>query len=160
MKEIWKEVLKGYYEVSNLGRVRRARPGWGTYVGRLLKLTPRKDGYISVSLPGRKTYGVHQLVAEAFIGPCPRGKEVNHKDTNKQNNDPSNLEYLTRSKNMKHAYRLGLCAPITRAKLTEEKVAKLRKLYKEGNFSQKELSKMFGLKSVWHIVSGRQWRHV
>jgi hypothetical protein len=44
----------------------------------------------------------HRLIAEAFIGKIPKGKEVNHKDMDKHNNHPSNLEYLTRSENQLH----------------------------------------------------------
>jgi len=36
--ERWVAVAKGYYEVSNLGRVRRVKPGRRTYVGKVLKI--------------------------------------------------------------------------------------------------------------------------
>lgn len=39
----------------------------------------------------------HVFVAEAFHGPRPIGYETHHRDENKHNNDPSNLEYLTKS---------------------------------------------------------------
>ena len=53
---------------------------------------------------------VHRLVAEAFIpNDDPDHKiEVNHKDGNKYNPDISNLEWVTKSENILHAFRTGL----------------------------------------------------
>lgn len=48
----------------------------------------------------------HRLVAETFIGRIPKGLEVNHKDGDKHNNNPINLEYMTRSENLYHYYRI------------------------------------------------------
>ena len=47
-----------------------------------------KDGKIS-------TIRIHQAVLKAFIGECPDGYEIHHKDGNKQNNRIENLEYIT-----------------------------------------------------------------
>lgn len=55
-----------------------------------------------------KNKRLHQLVAEAVYGPKPEGMTVNHKDGNKLNNHPSNLEYATHAENIEHATRLGL----------------------------------------------------
>lgn len=55
---------------------------------------------------------VHKIIAECFIWDRPDWFEINHKDWNKQNNIPSNLEYVTRSENIKHAYRLWLAKPV------------------------------------------------
>lgn len=48
----------------------------------------------------RKTYRLHRLVAEAFLGPCPKGLDVSHKDEDATNNIPDNLEYVTRKVNL------------------------------------------------------------
>lgn len=60
----------------------------------------------------KTVFRLHRLVAEHFIGdPLPKETDVNHKDGNKQNNSASNLEWCTRSENMKHAIRTGLFYP-------------------------------------------------
>lgn len=65
------------------------------------------NGYKAVQF-GQKRIGVHRLVAMAFI-PNPESKpQVNHKDGNKANNHVSNLEWVTGSENMVHAYNHGL----------------------------------------------------
>lgn len=58
-------------------------------------------GYKCVRL-NRKTFQVHQLVAKAFIGECPEGKQVDHIDRNRLNNDVSNLRYVTPSENSRN----------------------------------------------------------
>lgn len=102
--EEWRAIHGGYYEVSNLGNVRRAKPGIATFVGRPLFPIESGRGYDQVALSGltdRRAY-VHHLVAEAFLG--HRGKQiVNHKDGNKRNNASSNLEYVTARGNCLHA---------------------------------------------------------
>jgi hypothetical protein len=70
------------------------------------------SGYSVVTLRGdngvRRTFKVHRLVALLFVG-NPYGKpEVNHKDGVKTNNHHHNLEWVTRSENIKHAWRTGL----------------------------------------------------
>lgn len=68
-------------------------------------------GYRAVELcinNNRYTVGVHRLVALAFI-PNPENKpEVNHKDRNRSNNNVDNLEWVTQSENVAHAYRNGV----------------------------------------------------
>ena len=66
----------------------------------------------------REEYPVHRLVLEAW-GEVPehlrnidiKKLEGNHIDGDKTNNDISNLEWVTTSENIKHAYRIGLNKP-------------------------------------------------
>jgi len=120
MKEEWRKVVgfEDSYEVSNLGRVRSLPRVWFqspqkkhngdegrkyaySKKGQLLKPGIASTGYPSVVL-GRKagTKNVHQLVAEAFIGPCPEGMEVRHKDGGRTNSNADNLHYGSRLENI------------------------------------------------------------
>ncbi|AJA73008.1 TPA: HNH endonuclease [Mannheimia haemolytica] len=75
---------------------------------KILKPRPLKNGYLRVQLVdenGVKDYLIHRLVCETFHG-YP-DLHVNHKDRDKTNNRPENLEWCTRSENMLHCSRLG-----------------------------------------------------
>jgi hypothetical protein len=52
-----------------------------------------ENGFMVVNVDGEK-YFVHDLVASAFLGPCPVGFKVRHKDGNGFNNKLENLEYV------------------------------------------------------------------
>lgn len=62
---------------------------------------------VAVGYP-QKMQLIHVLVTVAFLGDCPNGKEVNHKNGDKSDNRLTNLEYVTHSENMKHAFASGL----------------------------------------------------
>lgn len=121
VNEIWKDVsgYEGYYQVSNLGRVRslprRVNAAYSAtklMSGKLLKPRYCKNGYYYVCLYGlgiQKNITVHSLVANAFLGDRPNGLDVNHIDGDKSNNSCTNLEYSSRSQNIRHALDTGLC---------------------------------------------------
>lgn len=51
---------------------------------------------------------VHKLIAEAFLPNPSKRTQVNHIDGNKGNYSVENLEWVTPSENMSHAYKTGL----------------------------------------------------
>ena len=109
MEEIWKDI-KGYegkYKVSNFGNVKSLLKK----KERILKKVNHPEGYYKVILynngkPQNKC--IHRLVAESFINNPENKSDVNHKDGNKHNNNVLNLEWNTRSENMKHAWNTGI----------------------------------------------------
>lgn len=110
--EEWKEI-PGFprYQASSLGHVRSCVSGeW-----RVLRVTPHsRTGYVMVSprVMGRNiTRSVHRLIALAFLGES-QGRDVNHINGNKHDNRLSNLEYLSRGDNHRHAYRTGIREPV------------------------------------------------
>ena len=76
------------------------------------ELTQRKTrfGYITVELGGQKNKKkqfLHRLIAETLI-PNPHNLEcVDHIDGNKTNNNPSNLQWITRGDNVRKAQQMG-----------------------------------------------------
>ena len=112
MQEIWIDIegYEGLYQVSNLGNIRSLNYN-RTGKTRTLKTCIKKD-YVVINLCKnnmKKNYQVHRLVAQAFIPNCENKTEVNHIDGNKENNAVDNLEWATRSENMQHAFKNGLC---------------------------------------------------
>ena len=81
---------------------------------------------------------VHRLVLEVFIGKCPRDKECNHKNGIRNDNRLSNLERVTHDENMK--------ARSWFSKITDRQVKKIRELYRTGEYSQTNLSKLFNVR--------------
>lgn len=102
--ERWQPVtgFEGLYDVSSSGRVRNARNL------RVLKPKSAGAGYSQVCLGAGNYRYVHRLVADAFH-PNPDGlPQVNHLDGDKRNNAAENLEWCSRSANLRHAYNAGL----------------------------------------------------
>lgn len=115
----WRPVVRyeGTYEVSRNGRVRRVGGASGAIIGRELRPILARDGHYQVLLyqgghhTRRRVY-VHTLILEAFVGPRPTPKSMcNHIDGCKTNNAAENLEWVTASENIRHAYQTGLRKP-------------------------------------------------
>ena len=113
-EEIWKDIpwYEWLYQVSNLWDIKSL---WKWLSNnskiRILKKSIEWWWYFFVKLYKEyipKNYKIHRAVALSFI-PNPNNlSQVNHKDWNKLNNNVSNLEWCTRSENIKHAFSIGL----------------------------------------------------
>lgn len=170
-KEEWRPIRAGY-EVSCFGRVRSlnrivpdGKGGSRFYRGRILKPMNR-GGYLRVRLPGGKYFGIHQLVAAAFIGPCPIGHEVNHKNTVKSDNDEENLEYLTSSQNQLHAiangcrsYPVGEKHPVSVA--TETQIIQAYNLVAGGMTTRAAAASVrLSASSIQQMIGGHTWKYL
>ena len=100
--EVWKDI-PGYepYQASNLGRIRNGKKGKTENCKKLgtpLKTRVTERGYeeLKLSINKQRVHMlVHRLVALAFI-PNPDNKQfVDHIDTNRLNNNVSNLRWTT-----------------------------------------------------------------
>lgn len=111
--ELWKDILtfKNMYQVSSLGRVKsldRLNSRNQKIKGQILRPGRSTQGYLQVGLwtGGKRTMkNIHQLVAECFMPPKPKGLLVLHGVNGKEDNSVSNLSYGTQSKNCFDKYR-------------------------------------------------------
>jgi len=97
-QEILKPIFGFPYSVSSFGRVQSNKSG------RWLKSYITRNGYEMIVLRKNNTsykFLVHRLVATAFRE-FIEGYDVNHIDNNKLNNHVNNLEWVTRSKNLRN----------------------------------------------------------
>lgn len=148
------------YQASDAGRLRSLNYKRSGLI-KIIKPAIDKKGYLCTMLQNDQgkynSWTVHKWIALTFHGPCPKGKEVNHKDGNKLNNKPDNLEYCTHKQNCQHAVDNGLWEIRVgelngMAKLTNEQVLRAREMKRtKGRFwGRNELAKEYGI-SAKHL---------
>lgn len=194
MNEIWKKHPYLSIEVSSLGKVRsidkvieyisQGQNRTRKTKGKLLKQQVDLDGYLKISYLGKF---IHKLVAETFLINYENKPVVNHIDGNKKNNNVNNLEWVTRSENDIHAFKIGLRSnkgkknpafgkyniknnyskptkdtgeSNNNSKITEKDVIWIRKNI--GNYTQKEMGEKFNINQsmVSSIIRRESWKHI
>jgi hypothetical protein len=117
-KEIWKDIsgYEGLYQASTLGNVRSVDRNViykngvvATHRGKILKPKMSGNDYLHLTPSkgnvAKKEY-VHRLIALTHCSNPNNLPFVNHKDGNKLNNCADNLEWVSRSENCIHSYRV------------------------------------------------------
>ena len=147
---------KNYY-ISENGDVFREN--------RKLKTRVTKFGYVQTWITeNSKTYYkfIHRLVAETFLEYKGDGYEINHINGNKIDNNISNLEWVKRADNIKHAwdnglYKKGELSP--NSKLKADDVYKIKDLKKQG-LSYNKIGKMYNVNhsTIRNICLGNNWK--
>ena len=159
MSEQWKPINE-FYDISDQGRVR----SWKGKEPRILKVGVSSNGYRNASIHiNKKMHNklVHKLVAKAFLGLSDL--QVNHKNGIKTDNRLENLEYVTQSENIVHAYKTGLMSPVQGekhgfSKLTEKQVVEI--FHAKG--ALKVIAKKYGVVAsiISLIKNKKRWVHV
>ena len=153
MEEIWKDVVgyEGYYQVSNLGRVRsldRIASNGRKIKGKILSTkvnTPPYYPRVSLSVNGKmKLVQVHRLVAQAFVyNPDPEHKtQVGHKDESRTNNRADNLEWVTPKENSN--------MPLHRERVSKANEAKVLSAETKSKLSLSQKGKYKGEKNPFY----------
>ena len=100
------DYIQGYenYKISSKGRVFSIRRN------KFLKPFKMSNGYLYIGLSGngiRTTHTVHRLVASTFYFiEDYEGKEIDHMDRNKENNNLLNLRFCSRHENQRNKGRM------------------------------------------------------
>ena len=163
MNEVWKDVVgyEGYYEVSDLGNVRKNK------CGTILKLSMGTKYklvgfYVNQKL---KTPMVHRLVATAFIDNPENKEQVNHINGIKTDNRASNLEWVTLQENIAHSVRTGLLAGVRgenhhNCKISEEAARDIKFNYVKGVTSLKYFAAKHNttIQNVCFIANNKAWK--
>jgi len=173
---IWKPIpgYEGYYEISESGIVRSldrvdtvVSGIKGTYQRRHKGRVISQGDWVGyptamISMKNKK-YGffVHRMVAQVFIGPCPEGMQVRHRDGDRGNPHKDNLLYGTQNENEADKKLHGRTNNGERngqSKLTRKDVSDIRELLAKGVY-QKEIATMFGVVQslISQIHRGKIW---
>ena len=153
------------YEASSEGRIRSFKSG----ECRMLKQHSHSKGYLRVSLKHEngkyRCVCSHRFIAKAFIPNPENLPEVNHKNGNKTDNRPENLEWVTSSQNHKHAYDVlrkqsGAKGKHwdRRAKFSPTEV----RIIRQTSLGLSELANYFGVdqSTIFNIRKGRTYKYV
>lgn len=163
------EILEfsGFYKISKNGDVASMQRNGTINDRRLIKPTIGTNGYMKVSFRcngKRYTRNIHRLLAQTFIENKENLPCVNHIDGNKLNNSLLNLEWVSYSKNIQHAYDNGLTKAAkgeSKSMLTNKDVLNIVKMKTNGG-TLRAIAKEFGISAstVSGIVLGRTWSHL
>lgn len=131
---------------------------------RFLNLQYNDNGYVCVTLrvDGKtKTVRVHRLVAGMFLQDSYfDGAHVNHKDGDKTNNNVNNLEWVSRSQNMQHAYQSGLI--VSKPHQLEDDIVHLICSALEQGSRVPDIAEMFNTTrdQVYRIINGTAYNYI
>lgn len=137
--EVWVPAFNASpYEVSNLGRVRRAN--------RILNPWANSRGYLLVDGASRIKHRVNRLVWQSFNGSCG-DLVVDHINHDKRDNRLENLQAVTQAENVARAKMAGRCVgytgPPTRRTVTDDHRREIFSLYADGR-SKQHISNLTG----------------
>ena len=146
------------YSTKNIGR--------GKY-HKEIKQRKNADGYMDITVgPNsfRTTRKVHRLVAEAFIPNPDNLPEVDHIDDVRDNNDVSNLQWISRPDNIakiphERNSKSKSGEGNSRSRLTKYDVQVIRNKYENDNMRISDLAKEYGVghSTIWNIVHYKTW---
>lgn len=160
-------IFKLNYKIDKDGNVYSPWRGW-----KKMYQHQNKQGYKELYLylidGTRKCFKVHRLMMNTFY-PIPNSEQfqVNHKDGIKNNNSLTNLEWCTRSQNLKHAFLVGLEKRPqgelnSNHKLTKKEVDEICKKILQRKYSLQDIACQYKVTkgTISHIKNKRIWKNI
>ena len=151
------------YFISNKAEI------WSKTTNKILKPKLDKDGYLTISLRGKDASIIALRVATimmyTFVGNPPKNMKdptVNHKDSNRTNNNIDNLEWMERSQNASIRIRSGKGIENHEAILTEKQVKDIVLLIQQTELSYEQIAQQFHVEksSISNIARYKTWKHI
>ena len=171
--EFAKRVRAGEYEIDGDGKIWRL---WahgspcdkcGHIKMRAIKRkraeSPNGNGYLRIKLNigVRKNVDIlsHRAVWVCFNDPIPEGLEINHKNGNRTDNRPTNLEVVSRTENVYHSMKV--LDRVGGRRLSNADIKNIRKKLDDG-VRQIDVAMEFGVRrgTIYKIKNRRSWKHV
>lgn len=127
------------------------------------------SGYLKINYKPngeRKPLYVHRLVALTFVEGYRHDLQVNHKNGNKLDVRPENLEWISCAENVVHAWENSLATnwgeTASGAKLTEMEAREIKRLALAGEQTRADIARQFGVsvQTVNAIGRGTRWAHL
>lgn len=150
-----KNKIIGNYIVYSNGRV------FSKKLNRFKEPYANGSGYMQLRVNGTQ-YFIHRLIASLFLKNPQNKKEVNHKNGIKTDNRVENLEWCTRTENVRHSFKNGLSKMGTgnknpNAKLNWEDVSMIREL--KNKLSNRKIADKFhvGHSTIAGILNNKTW---
>ena len=157
------------YGASKCGKI-ISYPRWRKPVASILvPWISRGYEYVKIQNKNKldqKTMAVHRLVAMTYLSEWDSRLTVNHKDGNKRNNKIDNLEMMSNSDNVKHAFKNKLICfdgeKANGAKISDEQALFINEVFLSGICSLKELSIFFKVTqcTIKNIVNKKTFKHL
>ena len=152
------------YEISDNGDVYSLNYNH-TGKRKALKPTYNGTGYLQVHIDGKWLY-IHRLVAIHFIPNPELKKTVNHKNSIRDDNKYSNLEWATHSENIIHGMKYGIikpkCGEGTKAAILNNNLIKEIRFHAECGVTHMNIAEMFNVNqsTITRIINRKTWKHL
>ena len=115
------------------------------------------SGYCQIRVKGKLRLA-HIVAFELAGGVIPEGFDIDHLCSNRRCINPSHLEAVSHSVNVKRMYDRGRGVPVIR-RLDVFQASEIKRMYAAGEGNQAELAEKFRIspQHVNGIINGRRW---